>query len=555
MIFALFCLQSISITFGTVTNVYDIETVINNYLSNTIDHHSLHATSSKYMNMVQDESHTTSRYFQSVRYILHGFVITNETNDSDKRYKKLNFLQSIALFYCDINMSNVVNNTPFVNISIDESKLFMNSSIFPLQLVESYQLVRSEICQRIKLGWYHSVIDLFNPHVRSDSFFSRFIQDVVNFISSNSSEYVYELQRVGQMYPFLAKFGEFELYKQTVIRNILKMDTLLQLQSELTFLDLDNPILQNEIEVCVNQIKYPKMNEYIANILEQQVKSTGNKSFILNHYNCNASDLWHHVRMYENLTGMDAINHQLQVENNTIKMHNLLQLLDHCLVYSARRLTSSKSIIDCTLITFRMYELCDHKINGMDGREYVINAIKCIISNHDVYCSKLSQLTNGTLTQHDDFRSTSLRINNNLKKPLGQAIFYLYLNDLMNDTQFVNIINNNTDSVNSNDIYSPPILDLFNWMLLALEEYKDIEMITKIATVFRPKINVGGNYIFEFQHAFQKLVLQSWMDVLVTRNCTYLTKYFQQRFNRQDMSWMIKFIKPMMKLNLWYIDA
>ena len=150
MIFALFCLQSISIVFGTVTNIYDIETVVNSYLSNTIDQHALHATSFDYMKMIQQESsHVTSRYFQSVRYILHGFPITNETNNNDTVYKKLNFIQSIALYYCGINMSHVIN-TSLDNISIDESKLHMNSVIFPVQIVESYELVRHEICERIK---------------------------------------------------------------------------------------------------------------------------------------------------------------------------------------------------------------------------------------------------------------------------------------------------------------------------------------------------------------------------------------------------------------------
>ena len=504
MIFALFLLQSISIAnaFLNTTNMYDIKTVINSYLSNTIDQHSLHATSHKFMKMVQDESHITSQYFQSVRYIKYGFSIkneTNSTNNNDKVYKKFNFIQSIAFFYCGINMSNVIN-TSFDNISIDESKLLMNSSIFALQIVESYQLIRCEICERIKLGWYQSVIDLFNPHSRDYSFFANawFIRKVESLISF-TPRLSYDLNGIGQAYEFLAKFGDFEPYKEVVIGRISEIDRVLAQNSQL----LGSPTML-EIEMRTHQIKHPKMHKYIVEKMVQHVKSTKNNSFILNH--CNSSDFWHHVRMYHHLTGSHAINHQL--DNTTVQIANMLQLLDQC------QLPHATAIADCGLIVFGMYESYGHE-NGTDGHEYVINAIKCIISNNHIYCSKFSQFTNGTYFEH--FMS-------NLRESMNVAIFYPYLNELMNDTQFVNIVNNNTDS--EMDTYLQTTLSKL--MVVAVEEYKDIEMIKKIANVFTPKINVCRKCTLYPAFFSTKI---PWMDVLDKLGCKYLTKYFQQRFN------------------------
>ena len=511
MIFSVFCLQFISIVFGTVTNVYDIETVVNSYLSNTIDQHALHATSSDYMQMIQQESNLTPRYFQSVRYILHGFSITNATNDNDKvyNYKKLNFIQSIALYYCGFNMSDVMD-TSLDNIFIDESKLLMNSSLFPVQIVESYELIRSEICHRIQFGLYQSVVDMFNPHSHADSFFSSFIKYVANFISPQTHQFFYELKNIGQMYPFLAKFGELELYKETVHHQIWHMDNARARNSAL----LGNT-MEYKIEICMNQIKHPKMHKYVTNILQrQQIKPTGNKSFIVNHYN--ASNFWNHVEMHQLLTGSTDTNGQ--VENNTLERGDLLELLDQCYLHSARRSRSSDTVADCTLMTFRMYELGNHK-DGTNGHEHVLNAIKCIISNHDIYCLQFSPLTNTTDYEH--FNSTFLTRKHHLRQSVREAALYPYLSELMNDTQFVKIINNSTDFDTSLEII------LCRLMIIGLEEYKDIEMIQKIVTAFKPKINVCTDCILD---TWNKLVMISWMDLLMKHNCMHLTKYFQQRF-------------------------
>ena len=501
MIFAFFFLQSISIayTLGTVTKVYDIETVIRSYVSHSIDEHALHATSNHYMQMVQDESHLTSRYLQSVRYILHGFPITNEANDNDTVYKKLNFIQSIAYYYCGINMSDVMSAT-LDNIFVDESQLYMNSVIFPVQLVESYELVRSEICERIKLGLYQSVIDMFNQYGYADPFFGRFIRNVANFISSKEHEFL-SLQRIGDMYPFLAKFGEFELYKETVIDQIWKIDNMWR-KSKI----LDK--IQFDIDTCVSQIKHPKMHKYVTDIL----KSTGNKSFILNQHN--TSDFWHHVQLYQLSTASAAVSHH--AENDTIKVRNLLQLLDECRLKPKFLLTGT-SMAACRLITFGIYESCEDRMNG---HEYVLNAIKCIISNHDLYYSKF-----GPLTNEMDYKFKS-QLTNSLRKSLSEADIYLYLNELMNDTQFVNIVNNNTDS--EIDTYLQKILS--ELMVHALEQHKDIQMIKKIAIVFKPKINVYAKCI-DYP---LNLRMISWMDVLMKHECMYLETYFQQRFKHQE---------------------
>ena len=150
---------------------------------------------------------------------------------------------------------------------------------------------------------------MFSPvHADSESFFEGFIQRVANFVSSKQSESsIVSLQNIGPMYQFLANFGEFELYKETVIRNICEMDNSLQ---------------DCEIDICLNQIEHPKMYKYITTKLQQQQqqqrqrvdsKSTGQKSLILNPYN--ASDLWQHVQMYEHLTLVNAFKHQ--VDNGT----------------------------------------------------------------------------------------------------------------------------------------------------------------------------------------------------------------------------------------------
>ena len=529
MIFALFCLQFASIAFGTVTTVYDIETVIRSYLSNTIDQHTLHATSSDYMQMIQRESHVTSRYFQSIRYILHGFVMRNSTDDNDKVHKKLNFIQSIAYYYCGMNMSYIVNTSSLDNICINERQLHMNSTIFPVQMVESYELIRFEICQRIKLELYQSVVDLFKldkyvqlrqriKFPKHDSFLLMFIGNVADFISSKTSQSLFAFQGVGQMYPFLVKFGEFELYKETVIRQILQIDNALTLNAE-----FPGKVMSYDIELCVTQIKYPRMLKYITTtLLEQQVKSTRNKSFILSTSQYHANNFWHHARMYQHLTNSNAINHQ--TENNTIhlEIRNLMQSLDQCLGATSR----SQTIAYCVLIAFRMYQLYHHQ-DDTDTYEYVLDAIKCIISNHDIYCSKFNTLTNET--DHHDFNLTFFTRKRNLRKSLHQGVFYPYINELMNDTQFVNIINDNTDS--EIDTYLQTTLS--RWMVLALEQYKDIQMIQKIATLFEPKINVCTNCTLDTKYAWYEITRISWMDVLMKHDCMYLTKYFEQRFNHQ----------------------
>ena len=494
-----------SIAFGTVTTVHDVETVINSYLSNTINEHALHATSYDYMRIVQDESPFTRRYLQSTRYILHGFPITNTTNDNVTGYKKLNFIQSIAYFYCGINMSYVMS-TSLDSILINGSQLYMNSAIFPVQLVESYELVRSEICQRIKIGLYQSVVDMFKPNANADSFFSRFIANIANFISFNTRE-LFSLQSIGQMYPFLAKFGEFELYKKTVI------DRILEINNVLAFLALESKGVggkMSDIDTCVSQIKYPKVKKYVTRVLN----STGTKSFIFHDHN--TSGFLHYVRMYQLLTGSAAVNYQ--VENNTVavEMYNLLQLIDECLLASASFLGSA-TMSDCTLITFRIYESYKH----LNGHEHVVNTIKCIISHHNLYCSKYG-------ADYDHFSEMFLMLREDLIGLQNEAAFYPYLNELMNDTQFVNIVNNNTDA--EIDKYLQTIFPKL--MMLALEEYKDIEMIQKIAAVFKPKINVCIKCTLKDKYTCTWKE-KSWMGVLIKHEYMYLTKYFQQRFRDQ----------------------
>ena len=165
-----------------------------------------------------------------------------------------------------------------------------------------------------------------------------------------------------------------------------------------------------------------------------------------------------------------------------------------------------------------MYELCNH---FKDAHGDVVNAIKCIISNHDIYCQLANQTGDG------DFRSRVLRIRHDMQKSVGSVIFYPYLNEFMNDTQFVNIINNNTND--QDDICLQSIL--LKWMMFALEEYKDIEMIKKIATVFEPKINVYAKCMYLRKKPIARMT--SWMGVLMTYNCEYLTKYFHQKFGSQ----------------------
>ena len=499
MIFAVFWLQCFSLVFGTTTKTYDIETVINSYLSNTIDQHALHATSQDYMEMIQQESNLTPRYLQSVRYILHGFpnTIANETI-----YTKLNFIQSIALFYCGINMSQVMNIS-FENISIDESQLYTNSSIFPVQIVESYELVRSEICERIKLGLHQSVVDMFDRRKNTDPFFPDFIQHVASFISSTPRKInkISMWEHVAQLYPFLSRFGEYELYKERVIQEIWKIDSF--------GIYRDESLLKNKFDVrtCVSEIQYPKMHKYVSEILKQQVELTGNESFILNHRNVSITDFQYYISMYRLNTNNAPINRQL--ENNTVKMPDLMQLLDE----SKRNAGILMSMTECALIVFRIYESCD-------AHEYVVNAIKCIISKHDLYCSKFIPLAIGS-DNHDD-----------LRKSFTRDLLYPYLNDIMNDTVFVNIVNNisiYTDSKTNS--YLQTILPRL--MLLALNEYKDIDMIKKIATVFKPTINVCANCFRVVKKLYLSASSISWMDVLMKDECMYLTNYFQQRFRRQ----------------------
>lgn len=79
----------------------------------------------------------------------------------------------------------------------------------------------------------------------------------------------------------------------------------------------------------------------------------------------------------------------------------------------------------------------------------------------------------------------------------------------MNDHQFVNIVNNNTDSeINT---YLQTVLS--QWMVLAVDYYRDIEMVKKIATVFEPK------------------KIDACM--LMNPELLYLTNYFQQRFHHR----------------------
>ena len=532
MIFALFCLQSISIAIGTVTKVHDIETLIGRYLLNTIDQHALHATSYDYMKMVQDESHLTAQYFQSVRYIKYGFPVhtnsslysqTNSTNDTI--YKQLNFVQSIALHYCRMNMSDVMDSS-FDNILINESELHLNSSIFPVQMVESYGLIRSEICERIKLGLYQSVIDMFrddmylkskernivqlNPNVNADSFFSRLIRNVANFISIRIHA-SFSLDSIAEMYLFLVKFGEFESYKKTIIHQIWQMDDSFALQS-----NVFSYSMYPDIDLCVYQIKHPKMHKYLINILKQQVQSTANKSFILDHDFGNVSrKFWHYVEIYQFLTKYVAANRT--VKNNIVELHNMFQLLREC--QTTISTSPSSTIVDCTLIAFGIYESC----KDVDGHGYVLNAIKCIISNHDTYCSKFGRFVNET--DYEYFNGMFSKLRNDLRQSMNEVVFYPYIDELMNDTQFVNIVNNNTDF--EIDTYLQTVLSKL--MALALEEYRDIEMIKKIATVFKPKINVCINCIPESKYDWRSLMIP-WMDVLVFNDCMYLTKYFQLRF-------------------------
>ena len=513
MIFTLFFLQSISIAYAflNTTKMYDIKTVVNSYVSNTIDQHSLHATSPHYMNMIQQESHLTARYFQSVRYILHGFSITNATNNNEKVYPKLNFIQSIAYFYCGMNMSDVMS-VPFDNIFIDESHLYMNSTIFPVQLVESYELIRSEICERIKLELYQSIVDLFEPHVYvHHSFFVRFIGSVAKFISSKTHRKSFSLQGIGNIYPFLAKFGEFELYKETVIHHMWEINNF-ALASKAS-----GDGIRVEFDLCVNDIKYPKMFRYIARILN----STGNTSFIQKDHN--TSDFWHYVEMYEFATGIAAVNHQ--VGNNTLEIINLMQLLYECWVPSESFITSA-IMTDCMLIAFGIYESCEPFEDGTDGHEHVLNALKCIFAHHDLYCSKYG-------ASYDHFSHMFSMLRDDVEESQIEDVFYPYLNEMMNDAQFVTIVNNNTDS--EIDTYLQEIL--FKLMMYALEEHKDIEMIKKIASVFKPKINIYTDYCtFQGNLKYQLSALaMSWVDVLIQNECMYLIKYFQQRFKHQVM--------------------
>ena len=536
-------MQSISIAFCTVTNVYDIDKLISGYLSQTINEHALHATSLQYMKIIPDRVHWKKRYFQSVRYIEYGFPLhTNSSSEThstnDKIYKKLNFIQSISYYYCGMNISCGMN-TSMDNVWIDESQLYMNSVMFPIQIVESYEFVRSEVCERMALGLYQSIVDMFkpdtyvesnqrsnliirvSPNVKAELSFSQFIGNVASFISSKTHPF-FSLQSIGVMYRFLVKFGEFESYKETVIHNIWQMDSSLALQL--------NVFSDSDIDICMNQIKHPKMHKYVTNTLKQQVNFTGNKSFILEHdktadaYNL-SGNFWRYAKMYQVLTGSTAIKHQ--VENDTVEIVNLFQLLRECQWkhrYTERTRSTGSTLVDCALIAFGIYESYE---GNMDGHEYVLNALKCIISNNDLYCSKLSPSISANETYFQHSRSMYLMLRD-LRQSLIEDVFYPYLNELINDTQFVSIINNNTDHVIDGYLQTT----LSKLMVVALEEYKDTEMVKKIATVFKPKINVCKNCIFESKYDCDSLVI-SWMDVLVIHECMHLKKYFQQRFKHQ----------------------
>ena len=478
MIFALFCLQSISIAFGTgtVTKVHDIETVIGGYLSNTVHEHALHATSSYYMRMVQDESRLTSRYFQSVRYIEYGFSMhinssSQKNSTNEKSYKKLNFIQSIAHFYCGMNISSVLS-TSLDNIWINNSQLYMNSVIFPVQIVESYEIIRSEICHRIKLGLYQSVVNMFyflqseKPYDLSRFSLSYFIHKVANFISIKTNSFL-SLQKVGDMHSFLAKFGEFELYKETVIHHISKwnidyFNLVAKHMTELT--EMKDSERQTIVDACANQIRYPKWHRYVIDML----KLPGNDSLMLN--SSKSSQYKHCVLTYILLKGSnhDAANHL--VENSTVQIGDLFQLLNGCTTIQFFTLFWD----DCSLIVFAIYESYQ---GDLDGHEYVINEIKLILSHHDVYYTKLSVLTNQT-----NSKSTLI---NRLKIDVESKpdVFYPYLNELMNDDQFVHIIKNSTDI--KTETYLQKII--YKWVLVAHKKYMDIEMIQKIVAVFQPK--------------------------------------------------------------------
>ena len=515
MIFTLLFLQSISIAFGTVTKIYDIEKLITKHLAHTTDAHDLYATSYDYMKFVQKESDFTARYFQSVRYILHGFPMPssiaklNSTNG--KIHKKLNFIQSIVLYYCGMNMSYIVN-TSLDNILINESQLYMNSMIFPVQLVESYEIIRLEICERIRLGSYQSIVDMFNPYKKArHSFFSGFVRQVANFISSTSCE-TFSLQNIGQMYPFLAKFDRYEPYKETVIGQIRKIDNYARASKVL------GKIRLSDIDICVSQIKHPKMYKYVTNILEQQVHSTGNPSFILNRDK--ASNLSHYAQMYQLLTGSEAMSHH--AESDIVEMRDLLQLLDDLhLRHEAGASSTSITLVDSSLIAFRIHE---SRTDGINGHEYVLNAIKCIISNHDIYCSQFNPLAIATPLQDHEFFMRK----DNLRQSLSADVFYPYIDEIMKDTQFVNIVNNNTDSkINT---YLQKILS--NLMAVAWEKYKDVEMIKTITTTFKQKIDVCMICIPDNHSKFEWKSI-SLMNMLIKGDCMYLTKYFQQRFSHQ----------------------
>ena len=64
-------------------------------------------------------------------------------------------------------------------------------------------------------------------------------------------------------------------------------------------------------------------------------------------------------------------------------------------------------------------------------------------------------------------------------------------------------------------------------MFLALEEYRDIDMIKNIATVFKPTIDVCRTC------TIQQLFKYSWMDVWMEQQCMYLKNYFQKQFRHQ----------------------
>ena len=212
------------------------------------------------------------------------------------------------------------------------------------------------------------------------------------------------------MYPFLAKFGEFESYKETVIYQIWKIDKFVR---ESQFFGDE---MSSDIDICVSQIEHPKMSKYVTDTLEQQVKSSERESFLLNHYKI--CDLWYYAQMYHLLTGTAAINHQ--GKNNTIEIGNLLQLLLDC--PSKYEATFESATTYCPLIAFAIYESRKDGINdGINGHEYVLNAIKCIISNHDLYYSKF-----GSLTNEMEYKFKS-KLTNILRQSLSAAVFYPYL--------------------------------------------------------------------------------------------------------------------------------